>query len=227
MYMYIDLTCKRMICLRTYVCLLVQLQPLSSVLLSLQAHPERMMSLPHESANGTGRDISNGSSQSVQTIRWPETYQPAGASAFAHNEIVIAAAPNAVWAWLLRAQSWPGWYANASDIRFLSHVGPGLRDGSRFRWKTFGLQVTCEIKEFEAPHRLAWEAHGTGVAAWHAWLLTPLADGSTHVLTEEVQHGWMARLGKMFTPGRMQTQHQLWLEGLSRQAQTGMPPQQV
>ena len=69
-----------------------------------------------------------------------------------------------------------------------------------------------------------WEAHRPGVAAWHAWLLTSLEDGSTHVLTEEVQHGWLSRLGKLFTPGRMQAQHQLWLEGLRLQALTGAPP---
>jgi hypothetical protein len=143
---------------------------------------------------------------------------------FAHNEIVIPASAGVIWAWLLRAERWPTWYDNSSDVHFLSHPGPDLQCQSSFQWKTFGLQVTCKVLEFEVPYRLAWEAHRNGVAAWHAWLLTPLEDGSTHVLTEEVQRGWLSRLGKVFTPGRMQAQHQLWLEGLSRQAQTGMPP---
>ena len=157
-------------------------------------------------------------------IHWPVAYQPASAPVFAHNEIVIPAPTAVVWAWLLRAKLWPTWYANSSHVQFLSHTGPDLTERSRFRWKTFGLVVTCEVREFEAPYRLAWEAHRPGVAAWHAWLLTPLESGSTHVLTEEVQHGWLARLGKLFTPGRMQAQHQLWLEGLRRQSLTGTPP---
>ncbi len=157
-------------------------------------------------------------------IRWPAAYQPAEAQVFARNELVIPAAPAVIWAWLLRARLWPTWYANSSDFHFLSQAGPDLQDQTIFRWKTFGLQVTCKVLEFDAPYRLAWDAQRMGVAAWHAWLLTPLADGSTHVLTEEVQHGWLARLGKVFTPGRMHSQHQLWLEGLSHQAQTGVPP---
>ena len=76
--------------------------------------------------------------------------------------------------------------------------------------------------EFEPQTRLAWDAHGLGLSAWHAWLLTPTATG-THVLTEETQSGWLARLGKTIYPTRMSKQHQLWLEGLSRQAQTGPP----
>ena len=157
-------------------------------------------------------------------IRWPAAYLPQSAPVFVHNEIVIAAPAEVVWAWLLRAELWPAWYANASDIHFLSHAAPDLRNRSRFRWKTFGLRLTSKVLEFDPPYRLAWDAHGIGVEAFHAWLLTPLADGSTHVLTEEVQHGWLARLGQRLNPTRTQGQHQLWLEGLARQAETGMPP---
>ncbi len=166
------------------------------------------------------------SPQVGQTIRWPAAYQPASAPVFAHNELVIPAAPGILWAWLLRAELWPTWYANASDVRLLSHAGPELRDRTRFRWKTFGLRVVCEVTEWEAPYRLAWEVRGMGLAGWHAWLLTPLEDGSTHVLTEEVQHGWLSRLGKVLKPRQIEVQHQLWLEGLSRRAATGMPPQE-
>ena len=158
-------------------------------------------------------------------IRWPAAFQPQSAAVFGHNEITIPAAPEVIWAWLLRAELWPTWYPNASGMHFLSHAGPDLRDRSRFRWKTFGTRITSKVLEFEPMTRLAWDAHGIGVQAWHAWLLTPEPGGRTHVLTEEVQHGWLARLGKMLSPTRMEAQHQIWLEALSRQAQTGMPPE--
>jgi uncharacterized protein YndB with AHSA1/START domain len=157
-------------------------------------------------------------------IRWPEKYLPANANVFAHNEIVIAAPPERVWAWLLRAQLWPEWYENSANVHFLSHTGPDLRDRSRFRWKTFGVRITSKVLEFEPERRLAWDAHGIGVDAYHAWVLTPVGDGSTQVVTEETQSGWLARLGAVLMPKRMQAKHQLWLEGLSEQAQSGMPP---
>ena len=158
-------------------------------------------------------------------IQWPAQHLPAQSEVFVSNEIIIPATPEAIWPWLLRAELWPTWYSNAADMHFLSHAGPDLRDRSRFRWKTFGIRVTCKVREFEPGRRLAWDAHGIGVDAYHAWLLTPLADGSTHVLTEETQSGWLARLGKRVAPTRIQTMHQVWLESLSRNAQTGPPAQ--
>ena len=156
-------------------------------------------------------------------VRWPERYLPAKSAVFVRNEIVIPQAPDIVWAWLLRAQSWPEWYTNSRDIHFLSHAGPDLRNRSRFRWRTFGSRITSKVLEFEPCTRLAWDAHGIGVDGYHAWVLTPLDDGSTHVLTEETQHGWLARLGKMLMPTRMFDMHQLWLEALSAKAQGGPP----
>jgi uncharacterized protein YndB with AHSA1/START domain len=156
-------------------------------------------------------------------VLWPDHYLPAHADVFAHNELVIPAPPETIWAWLLRAENWPDWYANASELHFLSHAGPDLRNRSRFRWTTFGLRVTSKVLEFEPYRRLAWDAQGIGVQAYHAWVLTPLEAGQTHVLTEETQRGWLARLGRRLRPRRMEEQHQIWLEGLSRQAQSGLP----
>lgn len=160
-------------------------------------------------------------------VRWPASYLPASSRVFVHNEIVIPASPEHIWRWLIRADLWPSWYENAADIHFLSHTGPDLRDRSRFRWRTFGARITSKVLEFEPHRRLAWDAHGIGIAAYHAWVITPMpSDGMsqrTQVLTEETQTGWRARLGKLLMPDRMHTMHQLWLESLSRQAQTGPP----
>ena len=157
-------------------------------------------------------------------IRWPEKFLPAKTQVFAHNEIMIPAAPERIWAWLIRAQLWPQWYANSSNIHFLSHTGPDLRDRSRFRWKTFGVRITSKVLEYQPNRRLAWDAQGIGVHAYHAWLLTPVSDGRTHVLTEETQSGWLAKLGAAMLPNRLYAKHQLWLEGLSAKAQAGLPP---
>ena len=157
-------------------------------------------------------------------LRWPAAYLPQSAPVFVHNEILVAAPVATVWAWLLRAELWPTWYPNAADIHFLSHAAPDLRDRSRFRWKTFGLRFTSKVLDFEPGRRLAWDAHGVGVDAFHIWLLTPQPDGTTPVLTEEVQHGWLARIANRLDPARIHAQHQLWLEALAHQAQAGPPP---
>lgn len=153
-------------------------------------------------------------------IQWPVGCSPAESSVHVRNEIEIAAPVEVVWGWLVRAEMWPDWYGNASEVHFTSHTGPALRDRSRFRWKTFGLRVDSKVREFEPFTRLGWDARGMGVNAWHAWVLTATA-GGTHVLTEETQTGWLARLGKTLFPKRMEEQHQLWLEGLKRMAEGG------
>ena len=69
--------------------------------------------------------------------------------------------------------------------------------------------------------RMEWR--GLGVDAYHAWLFLPRQSG-THVITEETQYGALARMQKLFMPGRMRRGHQMWLEKLSENAQSGMPP---
>ena len=54
-------------------------------------------------------------------------------------------------------------------------------------------------------------------------MLTALADGSTHVVTEETQNGWLARLHQLVAPNRMAAVHQVWLESLSAEAAGGPP----
>ena len=62
--------------------------------------------------------------------------------------------------------------------------------------------------------RIAWLATGVGVQAYHAWLITPTATGCT-ILTEETQHGLIARAGRLVFPNRMERWHQKWLEALA------------
>ena len=160
-------------------------------------------------------------------IRWPERFLPANSAVFVSNEIEIAAEPETVWRWLIRAELWPYWYPNSSDIHFISTSGPDLRERTRFRWNTFGVRITSKVLEFEPCARIAWEAQGIGLDAYHAWVLTPLPDGTTHVVTQETQHGWVARLGKALLPHRMERKHEAWLEALKGKAESGAPPEQA
>ncbi len=156
-------------------------------------------------------------------IHWPDHYQPRNCPVHVRNELDMAAAPKRVWAWLIRADLWPTWYVNSANVKILDGTGPDLQKGTRFRWKTSGVTITSTVLEYVPRERIAWDAHAFGIDAYHAWVLQPSARGC-HVVTEETQHGWLARLGKLFMPNRMYKFHQLWLEGLATKARAGLPP---
>lgn len=157
-------------------------------------------------------------------IRWPPHYAPANCPVHVRNELSMDVAPEAVWAWLVRAKLWPEWYRNSSDVEYLE--GSDSQDlviGTRFRWKTFGVTIESTVLELEPGRRIGWDAHGLGVDAYHAWALSRTERGC-HLLTEETQHGWLARLGSRLMPNRMYKFHQLWLECLREKASNGFPP---
>ena len=89
-------------------------------------------------------------------MKWPPGFEPDNSSVFAHNEIAIAAPPERVWRWLIRAANWPQWYSNSANVTFLSGASPDLALDTEFRWKTFGAMVTSRVIVFDAPHELGW-----------------------------------------------------------------------
>jgi uncharacterized protein YndB with AHSA1/START domain len=159
----------------------------------------------------------------LAVIQWPEHYKPGKCPIHVRNELDMAASPEKVWAWLTRATLWPSWYVNSSNVMILERPGADLKEGTRFRWKTFGVTIVSTVLEYDPNERIAWQAKAFGIDVYHAWLLQPSAKGC-RVLTEETQHGWLAILGKLVMPNRMVKFHQLWLEALESKARTGLPP---
>jgi uncharacterized protein YndB with AHSA1/START domain len=156
-------------------------------------------------------------------IRWPARFDPALAPVHVRNELAIAAPAARAWTWLLRAEQWPAWYPNSSNVRVEGATAPNLGAGVRFRWRTFGVSLVTTVEEFVPGERIAWRAVSPGVDAYHAWLIEPRGDDGCWVLTEETQYGALARLGALVFPRRMFEGHALWLERLARQAAQGMP----
>jgi Polyketide cyclase / dehydrase and lipid transport len=159
----------------------------------------------------------------VAEIRWPDHYHPRNTPIHVRNEIDIAAAPENVWTWLIRAQHWPAWYVNASNVRFVDGKPPDLALGTRFNWKTFGVGIESRVEEFVPNERIGWNGKAFGIDVYHAWLIVRTASGCK-VITEESQHGWLARLSVWVFPTRMWKFHQIWLESLRSQATSGLPP---
>jgi len=154
-------------------------------------------------------------------ILWPAQYAPGRVAATVSNEIAIAAAPDTVWAWLVRASAWPSWYPNSHRVRITGGKAE-LDAGAQFRWRTFGVAVRSTVREFEPPSRIAWDGKGLMLDVYHAWLIEPRPGGSW-VLTEENQNGIAARLQALLMPQRMFRGHQLWLERLKTRAESGLP----
>lgn len=152
------------------------------------------------------------------TINWPEKFEPKNCPVFVSNEISINASAEQVWAKLIQVTTWPQWYFNASAIEVTNQHSKLLLAGTRFNWKTFGAKLSTEISEYVPDERLAWTAKGTGILAYHAWLIVPTPAGCT-VITQETQHGWLCRLGKLLFPDRMYKYHQIWLQGLKAEAE--------
>jgi hypothetical protein len=156
--------------------------------------------------------------QGHMPTKWPERYHPDRAGVYVSNSLAVAVGPEILWAWMIRAPLWPTWYSNSSGVVLLNSEGPDLELGTRFRWKTFGVWIESEVQEFVPCERLAWNARGTGVDAYHAWRFEP-----GNILTEETQNGFLAKLGSVVMPKRMHKYHQIWLESLRDKASTGRP----
>ena len=151
-------------------------------------------------------------------INYPAEYDPSNCPVFVRNEIEINASPERVWFWLTNATTWSDWYFNASKMEILDQADNHLLANTKFNWKTFGFSLQSQVKEFVPFERLAWDAKGTGIVAYHAWLIVPTENGCK-VITEETQQGWLGRLGKLVLPNRMYDFHQIWLEGLKAKSE--------
>lgn len=154
-------------------------------------------------------------------IRWPDKYDPKNRPVWVSNEIEIPASIETVWAWLVRASLWPSWYPNSANVE-IEGGAKDLSEGAKFRWRTFRVNLESEVTEFEPPERIAWRAKAAGIDAYHAFLLERTAAG-THVLTEETQDGFVAKLNNRVRPKDMHSGHQLWLEKLAEKAKAGAP----
>ncbi len=152
-----------------------------------------------------------------ESIIYPAEFKPENTAVFVRNEIDINAAPEIIWAWLVKASRWSEWYPNASNMT-IENGKDELALNTRFRWTTFSATIDSEVREFVPCTRLAWDAHAAGIHAYHAWLIIETENGC-HILTEETQNGFLARLGSFLMPNRMSKYHQIWLESLKRNAE--------
>ena len=148
-------------------------------------------------------------------IHWPAGFDPRQADLFSHNELFINATCERVWQRIIEAPKWPGWYPNAKDVRIASDGGSVLKEGSAFRWSTFGLTIESRVNEFVPFSRIGWfgYAPGTQPTFYHTWYLEPRGKGC-QVATDEVGNGPDAANLRKHDEGLMHRGHDLWLATL-------------
>jgi len=150
-------------------------------------------------------------------IHWPDQYHPDNCAVHVVNDIEMDVPVQAAWACLINATEWPNWYPNSANVRLLDPDKTTLDHGARFRWKTFGMTITCLVEEFKPYERLAWSSEQRGMKVYHAWLFEERESGC-YVRTEETQNGIIPKLASKLMPGKMHKFHQIWLEELGKTA---------
>lgn len=155
-------------------------------------------------------------------VHWPADFDPAGVPTYVYNEVESSAPVEVVFAWLARATRWPEWYPNSANVELQSFAGPDLQLGTHFTWTTFGVHVDTYVEEFVPPYRIAWRGYVTGSDVVHAWVFERTPTGS-RLITEEVQRGFVCTIAHDFFVKGLHENHQLWLERLAAQAETGLP----
>lgn len=148
--------------------------------------------------------------------------EPGVCPLFVRNQGMIAAPPERVWRWLVRADLWPTWFAGASNVRFEAG-GPELAVGARVVWRMLGATIRVTVRRAEAPRFLDWEGGAAGVHAYHAWLLEP-ADGGTRIVTEETERGPLPWLARWYLRRALHGAHESWVASLARVAPPADPP---
>lgn len=152
-------------------------------------------------------------------VNFPDNFNPSNCPVYAKNELTINAPAEVIWNWLINATTWPEWYPNSSNIKILDQKEQVLTSSSEFKWRTFKTNIKSEIKQFEPYKHLAWEAKGTGLNAYHGWLIIP-NDKGCNVITEETQYGFLPSIGRGLITKGLLKQHQIWLEGLKRKSES-------
>jgi uncharacterized protein YndB with AHSA1/START domain len=156
--------------------------------------------------------------QRSQEIHWPEGFHPEQADLFAHNEIVVHASCEKVFAHIVDAQVWPSWYPNSHNVKVLNSPEGKLQEGTRFSWDTFGVHIESRVHEFVPNSRIGWFGDGTGMRAYHTFLLMK-KDAGCHIVTEEVVKGPGAVEFRRKQPSAMHVGHDLWLSTLKQRSE--------
>jgi len=156
--------------------------------------------------------------QRSKAVHWPRGFHPEEADLFVHNEIVIDAPCERVFANLTDAQTWPSWYPNSHNVELLNSPDGKLHQGTRFSWDTNGHHVESRVHEFVPDSRVGWFGDSPQANGYHTYLLSKI-NGGCHIVTEEVAKGPRAVELRKNRPQAMHEAHDLWLSNLKKRSE--------
>jgi uncharacterized protein YndB with AHSA1/START domain len=177
----------------------------------------RAQTAPSKPAN-EALTINGDGPKRFKDINWPDGFHPEQADLFAHNEIVVHASCEKIFANIVDAQVWPSWYPNSHNVKLLNSPDGKLHGETRFSWDTFGVHIESRVHEFVPNSRIGWFGDGTGMNAYHTFLLLETDEGC-HIVTEEVVKGPGAVEFREKQPNVMHEGHDLWLRSLKQRSE--------
>ncbi len=139
------------------------------------------------------------------------------------GEMDMAARPELVWAWLIRAGKWPTWLFHVTNMAVLRGHGPDLELGTQFRFRVRNVGIRADVQQFIPERRLAMTARSTGMIAHRAWTLEPSVRGC-RVTVEDRSVGFVAHARALLSPTQTSDLQLLWLCSLANRARLGPPP---
>jgi uncharacterized protein YndB with AHSA1/START domain len=162
--------------------------------------------------------FSSDGAQRAKDVHWPVGFLPEDADLFVHNEIVIDATCEKVFANMADAQAWPSWYPNSQNVKLLNSSDGKLHEGTRFSWDTNGHHVDSRVHEFVPNSRIGWFGDTPKAHGYHTYLLSKI-NGGCHIVTEEVSKGPGALELRRNRPQAMHEAHDLWLSNLKKRSE--------
>jgi uncharacterized protein YndB with AHSA1/START domain len=143
---------------------------------------------------------------------------------------LIPASPERVWDLLTEVESWPSWYRACKWVRLESNEksAPGEREQRvSFRWKAHPVELRSVVVASERPHLFAIIADAPGLHAERKFTLSPAPKGfGTVVVSDEIQIGFLPRLGGWFIQPRLRAANDAMFNDL-RAASVGATTEQL
>lgn len=125
-----------------------------------------------------------------ESVKWPEGMQPSRSPIHFTNELQTAVSSETIWSLLTDPAAWPSFYPGVEHVQLLDgHSCFGF--GTRFETNLAGQDVYASVQEFQPMTRIAWGGYPKAAEhsrAYHAWIITPTANGC-HLWTEETMQG--------------------------------------
>jgi hypothetical protein len=151
-------------------------------------------------------------------MHWPDGFHPEQADMFAHNEIVVRASCEKVFANIVDARTVAILVPELAECKSAERNRRQASRGCKVLMGHLRRHIESIIHEFVPGSRIRWFGNGTGMNAYHTFLLIKTDEGC-HIVTEEVVKGPRSRRIQENQPNALYDGHDLWLRSLKQRSE--------